>query len=133
MSRSNAAKKARRKKRLVARNDGWLPDDVHADVRGVALIDAKIVPRGWAFDHDFSTDEFVTWYYAPSGVEASDELDDAVEPVTRIWLTDSQRPHVILVGSDGDAGDIALSVEELFGRLEDIETYRLGEPMPEFG
>jgi hypothetical protein len=130
MSRSSTAKKARRKKRLVARDDAWLPDDVHADVRGVARIADEIIPRGWEFDHEYSTDEFVTWYYAPSGAEPADE---ALEPVTRIWLIDPQLPHVILVGSDENADDIALTVDELFGRLEAFEVYRLGQPVPQFG
>ncbi|MCV7421064.1 hypothetical protein H7K45_10985 [Mycobacterium yunnanensis] len=123
MSRSSAAKKARRKKRLGARNDAWLPDDVHADIKGVARIADEIVPRGWEFDADFSTDEFVTWYYAPS---ATDELDESLEPVTRIWLTDPEEPHVILVGSgEGDA-EVVLTVEELFARLDEFEAHRAG-------
>jgi hypothetical protein len=133
MSRTSVAKKARRKKRQVARNDAWLPADVHADIKGVRRIADEIIPRGWEFDHEFSTDEFVTWYFPPSGVEVPDDLDEAVEPVTRIWLTDPLRPHVILVGSDQDADDVALTVEELFGRLEAIEEHRLGEPVPQFG
>lgn len=125
MSKDSAAKKARRKKRLTARNDSWLPDEVLADVRGVALIANEIIPRGWEFDSEFSTEEFVTWYFPPSGLEGSD--DESVEPVTRIWLTDPQEPHVILVGSGEDAGDIALTVEELLGRLDAIEAYRQGD------
>lgn len=132
MSRSNAAKKARRTKRVGARNASWLPEEVHADIKGVARIANEIIPRGWEFDHDFSTEEFVTWYYAPSGIAVSDERDDAAEPVTRIWLDDPLRPHVILVGADEDADDIALTVEELFSRLEAIEAYRTGEPVPQF-
>ncbi|MGH3638585.1 MAG: hypothetical protein ACRDUX_06095, partial [Mycobacterium sp.] len=125
MSRSSAAKKARRKKRLVIRNDSWLPGDVHANIKGVARIADEIIPRGWVFDDEFSTGETLTWYYTPSGIDVSEDLDDAVEPVTRIWLTSPDEPHVILVGSDEDADDIALTVEELFGRLEAIEEYRL--------
>ncbi|HYO00597.1 MAG TPA: hypothetical protein VET27_01350 [Mycobacterium sp.] len=126
----SAAKKARRKKRLGARNDSWLPDDVHADIRGVARIADEIIPRGWEFDRDFSTEDFVTWYYPPSGVEVDDEGDESVEPVTRIWLTDPEEPHVILVGSTEDATDIALTVEALFARLGEIESHRIGAPLP---
>lgn len=121
MSRASAAKKARRKKRAVARNDRWLPDEMHAEIKGVARIANEIIPRGWEFDHDFSTDDFVTWYYPPSAVE---ELDEELEPVTRIWLTDPDEPHVILVGSGEDDGDVALTVDELFARLDEFEGHR---------
>lgn len=123
MSRASAAKKARRKKRAVARNDRWLPDDMHAEIKGVARIANEIVPRGWEFDRDFSTDDFVTWYYPPSATEDDGE-DESVEPVTRIWLTDPDEPHVILVGSGEDDGDVALTVEELFARLDEFEGHR---------
>jgi hypothetical protein len=125
MSRASAAKKARRKKRITARNDAWLSDEVHADVKGVARIANHIVPRGWEFDRDLSTDEVVTWYYPPSGVEVDDERDDAAEPVTRIWLNDPDEPHVLLVGSGPDDEDTVLTVEELFARLPAIETHRV--------
>lgn len=131
MSRSSAAKKARRKKRQVTRNDRWLPADVHADVEGVALIADEIIGRGWEFDREFSTENFVTWFYPPSGVEPDDE---SVEPVTRIWLSDPETPHVILVGSDGSDGvDYQVTVEELFARLDEIEAYRIGDPLPAVG
>jgi hypothetical protein len=131
VSRSSAAKKARRKKRQVARNDRWLPDDVHADVEGVARIANEIVPRGWEFDSEFSAEDFITWFYPPSGVEVDDE---SVEPVTRIWLSDPEQPHVILVGSgESDGVDYQFTVEELFARLDEIEAHRLGDPLPEVG
>jgi hypothetical protein len=129
VSRSGAAKKARRRKRQVARNDRWLPADVHADVEGVARIANEIIGRGWEFDHEFSTEEFITWFYPPSGVEVDDE---SAEPVTRIWLSDPDEPHVILVGSGEDGGvDYQFTVEELFAGLDEIEAYRLGDPLPE--
>jgi hypothetical protein len=130
MSRSTAAKKARRKKRVGARNDAWLPDEVNADIKGVARIANELIPRGWEFDRDFSTDEFVTWYYPPSGVEESDQQDESEEAVTRIWLTDPEKPHVILVGATEDDADIALSVEELFARLDEVEAHRSGRQSP---
>jgi hypothetical protein len=131
VSRSSAAKKARRKKRVGARNDSWLPDEVHAEIKGVARIADEIIPRGWEFDTDFSTDDFVTWYYPPSAVEEDDDsADGEVEPVTRIWLTDADEPHVILVGSGEDGvdggGDVTLTVEELFARLDEFERHRAG-------
>ena len=95
---------------------------MHAEIKGVARIANEIIPRGWEFDHDFSTDDFVTWYYPPSAVE--DDEDESVEPVTRIWLTDPDEPHVILVGSGEDDGDVVLTVDELFARLDEFEGHQ---------
>jgi hypothetical protein len=127
VSRSSAAKKARRQKRRTGRNDRWLPADVHADVEGVTRIATEIIGRGWEFDSDFSTEDFITWYYPPSGVAVDDE---SVEPITRIWLSDPEELHVILVGSAEDGVDYQFDVEELFARLDEIEAYRLGDPLP---
>lgn len=128
MSRTSAAKKARRKRRLAARNDRWLPDDVHADIEGVSEIANQIIPRGWEFDRDFSTEDYLTWYYPPSAIEVDDD-DETTEAVTRIWVSDPDEPHVILVGAGG--GDAVLTVEKLFERLELIEAYRAGDAEPE--
>ncbi|WP_319455655.1 MULTISPECIES: hypothetical protein [unclassified Mycobacterium] len=127
MSKASAAKKARRKRRLVARNERWLPPDVHADIEGVAQIANQIIPRGWEFDRDFSTEDYLTWYYPPSAIEVDDD-DETTEAVTRIWVSDPEEPHVILVGAGG--GDAVLTVEKLFERLELIEAYRAGEAEP---
>jgi hypothetical protein len=130
VSKSTAAKKARRKRRISGRNDRWLPDDVQADVEGVALIANQIVGRGWEFDREYSNEKFITWYYPPSGAEVEDE---AVEPVTRIWITDPAQPHVILVGSSEVGRDYTFSVADLMARLDVIEAYRIGEVEPNFG
>lgn len=127
-NRTDAAKKARRKRRLAARNDRWLSDEAHADVVGVAAIANQIIPRGWEFDRDFSTEDFITWYYPPSAVEVADD-DEDTEPVTRIWVSDPEEPHVILAGAGG--GEAVLTVDELFERLEVIESYRVGTAVPE--
>lgn len=131
MSKSTAAKKARRKRRVAARNERWLPGDVQADVEGVALLADRIVDRGWEFDSEFSTERFITWYYPPSAAEFEDE---SREPVTRIWVTDPAQPHVILVGSNDVAhGDYTFTVDELTAQLDAIEGYRAGDPRPSFG
>ncbi|MCP9272046.1 hypothetical protein [Mycolicibacterium arenosum] len=129
MSKSTAAKKARRKRRLAARNERWLTDDMQATVAGVELIAKQINSRGWEFDREFSTDEFITWYYPPSGVDVDDE---SAEPVTRIWVTDPAEPHVLLVGTtpESDHVEYVLTVEQLFAHLATIEEYRLGDPQP---
>jgi hypothetical protein len=130
VSKASAAKKARRKRRLTTRNDRWLPDDFHADIRGVAHIANQITPRGWEFDREFSTDDFITWYYPPSAIDVDDD-DEVTEAVTRIWVSDPDQPHVILVG--GDVIDVALTVDELFERLNVIEAYRAGDAEPQLG
>lgn len=127
MSKSSAAKKARRKRRIAGRNDGWLSDVDHGRVKGVERIATQIIPRGWEFDHDYSTEEFLTWYYPPSAIEVSED-DDVTEPVTRIWVTDPEEAHVILVGAGQT--DTALPVEQLFAKLSDIEDYRAGAEAP---
>ena len=130
MSKSTAAKKARRKRRISGKNDRWLPDDVQADIKGVELIANQIVGRGWEFDQEFSNEKFITWYYPPSAAEVSDE---SVEPVSRIWITDPAEPHVILVGSSEVGADYTFTVDDLVARLDVIEAYRIGDPEPNFG
>lgn len=123
MSKTNADKKARRKKRLASRNERWLSPDAHAEVEGVAKIANVIIPRGWVFDAESSGGDVISWYYPPSGVEVDD--DDAIEPVTRIWLSDPAQPHVLLAGStDGDGNSRTFGVDELFAQLPAIEAHR---------
>jgi hypothetical protein len=134
MSKSSAAKRARRKRRVATRNDRWLPPDVHADLSGVTGLDETLTARGWEFDEDFSTDEFLSWFYPPSGIEVPPEIkdDEAIEPVTRVWLTDPAQPHVILVGSsEADGVDYQFAIADLAGSLDDIEAFRAGDPLPE--
>jgi hypothetical protein len=132
VSKQTAAKKARRKRRLASRNDRWLTDEMQATVEGVELIAKQIISRGWEFDHEFSSDEFITWYYPPSGTEPDDE---AAEPVTRIWVTDPAQPHVLLVGTTpvSEYPEYALTVEQLFTHLDVIESHRIGDPQPALG
>jgi hypothetical protein len=134
MSKSSAAKRARRKKRLTTRNDRWLPPDVHADLSGVTGLDEMLTGRGWEFDEAFSSDELLSWFYPPSGVDVPPEItaDESIEPVTRVWLTDPEQPHVILVGSsEADGVDYQFAVDDLEDSLDDIEAFRAGDPLPE--
>lgn len=129
MSKQSDAKKARRKKRQTAGNGSWLPDDVHAEVQGIARIADEIVPRGWEYDAEYSTDDFITWYYPPSGIEMDD--DDVREPVTRIWVSDPQRVQLVLVGTADDGQIYNLDVDQLSAGLEAIEAYRVGDAAPQ--
>jgi hypothetical protein len=125
VSRRSDAKKARRKKRLAARGPRWAPE---ADDDGL-VVDDVISSRGWEFDVDNSSDEMVTWYFPPSGFDSEDET---VETVTRIWLTEDEEWHVILVGAGADGADYVFSADALLDHLETIEAYRAGDPAPDF-
>ena len=129
MSRSEA-KKARRAKRRAKRDENWIPDAVLDDivedvelVEGLESFDARIVERGWVFDDDQSDEEFVIWFYPPSG----SEVGEGLEPVTTIWMhaaENAEIAHVILVGS---ADDRQMTPDEFLERIEAIESYRSGD------
>ncbi|KUI23681.1 hypothetical protein [Mycobacterium sp. GA-2829] len=125
MSRKSEAKKARRRKRLAARGPRWAPG---AEDDGL-LVDDVITSRGWEFDVDNSNDEMVTWYFPPSLFDTDDET---VETVTRIWLTEDEQWHVILVGAAPDGVDYMFSAESLLENLEAVEAYRAGDATPHF-
>ena len=131
MSKQSDAKKARRKKRQSSRDAGWLPDEVHAEVQSIARIADEIVPRGWVYDDEYSTDEFITWFFPPSGVELED--DDPSEPVTRIWVSDPLRPQLVLVGTAEEGVIYSLDIDQLLTNLDVVEAYRVGDAVPEFG
>lgn len=111
----------------------WIPEAVLDEVSdGVELVedlesfDARIVERGWSFDDDQSDEEFVIWFYPPSGTEVAEGL----EPVTTIWMhvvENAAFVHVILVGT---ADDHAVTPDRFFERLEVIEAYRAGDSTP---
>jgi hypothetical protein len=132
MSKSSAAKRARRKKRVSSRNADWLPADVHADLSGVTALAELLAGRGWEFDEESSSGEFLSWFYPPSGIDSETYDDDAIEPVTRVWLTDPAQPHVILVGtSEADGVDYVFAADDLENSLDEVEAYRVGDPLPE--
>src|ERR1700754_1796723 len=99
-------------------------------VDGVELVedlesfDARIIERGWAFDDDQSDEEFVIWFYPPSGAPVGEGL----EPVTTIWMhaaEEAQIVHLIVVGT---ADDRPLTPDDFFARIDAIEAYRAGDP-----
>ena len=92
-------------------------------VEGLESFDARVIERGWAFDDDQSDEEFVIWFYPPSGAE----VGDGIEPVTTIWMhvtENAELVHVILVGT---ADDRSMTPDEFFGRIDAIEAYRSGD------
>ena len=129
MSRKTKAKRARRDKRRATQDANWIPDAVLEEmvggielVEGLESFDARIIERGWAFDDDQSDEEFVIWFYPPSGTE----VGEGVEPVTTIWMhvtENAELVHVILVGT---ADDRQMTPDEFFERVDEIEGYRSG-------
>ena len=108
----------------------WIPEEVLDEivddvelVESLESFDTRIVERGWVFDDDQSDDEFVIWFYPPSGAE----VGAGREPVTTIWMhvtEDAQFVHVIVVGT---AQDTAMTPDDFFKRLDEIESYRSGD------
>lgn len=132
MSKSSAAKRARRKRRLASRNAAWLPADVHAELSGVTALAELLTGRGWEFDDEFSSGDLLSWFYPPSGIDDASGVDDAIEPVTRVWLTDPAQPHVILVGTgEADGVDYLFAADDLEDSLDEVEAFRAGDPLPE--
>jgi hypothetical protein len=108
----------------------WIPDAVLEEmVDGVELVedletfDARITQRGWTFDEDQSDEEFVIWFYPPSGAL----VGEGVEPVTTIWMhvtENAEIVHVILVGT---ADDRQMTPDDFFEKIDAIEAYRSGD------
>ncbi|HZX54388.1 MAG TPA: hypothetical protein VFE86_06890 [Ilumatobacteraceae bacterium] len=130
MSRKSEAKRARRDKRRATRDVNWIPDAVLEEmVDGVELVedletfDARITQRGWTFDEDQSDEEFIIWFYPPSGAA----VGKGVEPVTTIWMhvtENAEIVHVILVGT---ADDRQMTPDDFFEKVDAIESYRSGD------
>jgi hypothetical protein len=91
--------------------------------------DQRIAERGWEFDEDESDEDFVFWYYEPSGAEVA---GDDLAPVTTIWMSadeDGAVVHLMLVGT---ADNSEFTSDQFFEHIDVIETYRLGNPLPDF-
>ena len=137
MSRRSEGKKARRRKRQAAQVAGWLPEKVldelvstqAAIATDLEAFDQRITQRGWEFDEEESDEDFVFWYYEPSGAEVA---GDDLAPVTTVWMSadeDAEVVHLMLVGT---ADNSELTPDEFFERIDVIETYRFGNPPPDF-
>lgn len=137
MSRKSEAKRARRRKRLAAKDFNRRFGEVLNAILSFEGVDEILTDRGWEFDVDNSTDELATWYFAES---AADVDDETTEPVTRIWVGAEDEEvddrdlewHVIFVGGTAEAIDYIFSAEALLENLAVIEEYRAGDPPPDF-
>jgi hypothetical protein len=124
------SKKARRNKRRAKRDANWIPDTVlDGIVDDVELVedlesfDTRITERGWTFDDEQSDEEFVIWFYPPSGAE----VDEGVEPVTTIWMHVAENAEFVHLISVGTATDQPMTPDEFFERIDAIEAYRSGD------
>jgi hypothetical protein len=92
-------------------------------VEDLESFDARITQRGWTFDDDQSDEEFVIWFYPPSGAE----VGDGVEPVTTIWMHVAENAEFVHVIPVGTADDEPMTPEAFFERIDAIEAYRSGD------
>ena len=137
MSRRSEAKQARRNKRRAAKGANWLPDNVLDEIvttqaaiaTDLEAFDARITERGWAFDEDESDEDFVFWFYEPSGVEVD---EDVVAPVTTVWMSAAEDAEIVHFMLAGTADEHEFTAAEFFGHLDTIEAYRAGDTAPEF-
>jgi hypothetical protein len=137
VSRKSEAKKARRNKRRATREGSWLPDNVldelvttqAAIATDLEAFDQRVTERGWEFDEEESDEDFVFWFYEPSGADVD---EDELAPLTTIWMSadeDAEIVHLMLVGT---AEDSEFTPDEFVEHLDAIEAYRLSDPAPEF-
>jgi hypothetical protein len=137
VSRQSEAKKARRNKRRAVRESSWLPDNVLDDLvttqaaiaTDLEAFDQRIAERGWTFDDDESDEDFVFWFYEPSGADVD---EDELAPVTTIWMSADEDAEIVHLMLTGTAEDCELTPEKLFERLDVIEAYRSGDASPKF-
>lgn len=134
MSKRGDAKKARRRKRqgvtrripaAIVDQLAAIPDGIVADL---ADFDERVTERGWTFDEDESDDDYAIWFFEPSGAEVADGL-----PVTSLWLDATEDGAIVRVVLVGTADQHPFTHGQLFDHLGTIETYRNGDPVPEFG
>ena len=138
MSRRSEAKKARRNKRRAVRESTWLPDGVLDDLvttqaaiaTDLEAFDQRITERSWTFDEDESDEDFVFWFYQPSGTDVD---GDEAAPVTTIWMSADEDAEIVHLMLAGTADSSEFTPEEFFGHVDAIEAYRSGDPAPKFG
>jgi hypothetical protein len=124
------SKKARRNKRRAKRDANWIPDAVldgivdDAElVEDLESFDTRITERGWTFDDEQSDEEFVIWFYPPSGAD----VGEGVEPVTTIWMHVTENAEIVHFIAVGTATDQPMTPNEFFERIDAIEAYRSGD------
>jgi hypothetical protein len=127
VSKRTESKRARRDKRRAARDANWIPDTLldaiveDAEVvEGLESIDSRVVERGWVFDDDQSDEEFVIWFYPPSGAE----VGEGMEPVTTMWMHAPENAEIVHLTLVGTAGDQQMTPDEFFQRIDEIEGHR---------
>lgn len=99
-----------------------IADDVVL-VEALEEFDGRIVERGWTFDDEQSDDDFVIWFYPPSGAE----VEPGLEPVTTVWMFAPEEGDVVHVVLAGTSEDRVMTPDEFFERIDAIEAYRSGD------
>ncbi|MGZ6780779.1 MAG: hypothetical protein ACXVGO_17515 [Mycobacterium sp.] len=131
MSRGEA-KKARRDKRRAKRGANWVPDTVmDSIVEDIDLAEylehfhELVTQRGWTYDDENSTDDNLVWFYEPS-------VGSGAGTYTTVWVSaDDDADFVYLLLTDTSEG-YQFEPEAFVERLDAIEAYRVGDPLPAF-
>jgi len=137
VSRQSEAKKARRNKRRAVRDASWVPDTVLDDLvttqaaiaTDLEAFDSRITERGWTFDEDESDEDFVCWFYEPSGTDVD---EDELAPATTLWMSADEDAEIVHLMLAGTAEDSEFTPEDFFGHADVIEGYRSGDVLPSF-
>ena len=137
MSKGSAAKRARRRKRQAVRDQTWIPAPVGehlADQFEIAGeledFDRRLTARGWALSEDDDDEEGVAWYWPPAVAEVEDDTEQVTATVVLLTPDDGgEIAHVVFVGT---SLDYQFGFEELFDSIDIVESYRMGEPLPQF-
>jgi hypothetical protein len=137
VSRRSEAKKARRNKRRAAKDASWLPDNVldelvttqAAIATDLEAFDQRITERGWEFDEEESDEDFVFWFYEPSGADVG---EDELAPVTTIWVSADEDAEIVRLTLVGTAEDSEFTPDGFAEHIDAIEAYRIGDPRPAF-
>ncbi len=92
--------------------------------------DRRLTARGWAVSEDADDEEGVAWYWPPAVAEVEDDTEQV--PATVVLLTPDDGGEIVHVVFVGTSLDYQFGFEELFDNIDIVESYRMGEPLPQF-
>lgn len=132
MSRKTDAKKARRAKRLAAKDATWIPDSVlDENVDNLEMAEyletfhELVTQRGWTYDDETSADTNVAWFYEPS-------VGDGEGTFTTMWISAEDDAEYVWLMLTGTSDGYRFEPDALIEFLDAIEAYRAGDPLPTF-
>ncbi len=96
--------------------------------------DRRLTARGWVASEDDDgeegDEEGVAWYWPPAVAEVEDDTEQVTATVVLLTPDDGgEIAHVVFVGT---SMDYQFGLEELFENIDTVESYRMGEPLPQF-